>query len=144
MGDADVIKEGAGGFTLIETLVAMMVLVIALTMILQLFSGGLNSKARSEDYTRAVFHGVETMESILASSIGSDETRTGDFDDGYTWKATIYQRPGSIAEEDGDAAADQHRLFQVDVDISWESGGREKNYSLMTLTVAGPAAEAGN
>jgi prepilin-type N-terminal cleavage/methylation domain-containing protein len=53
------------GFTLLETLVAMMILSIALVIIFQLFSGALNAGHISEAHTRAVWHAREKMDELL-------------------------------------------------------------------------------
>ena len=53
------------GFTLLEVLVATMVLGISVVIVLQLFSGGLDQARRAEDYTRAVFHARAKMEEVL-------------------------------------------------------------------------------
>ncbi|NWG02305.1 MAG: prepilin-type N-terminal cleavage/methylation domain-containing protein, partial [Syntrophaceae bacterium] len=44
----------AKGFTLIEVLLAVLILGIGLTLIIELFSGGLRLARTSEEYTRAV------------------------------------------------------------------------------------------
>ena len=52
------------GFTLIEIMVTMAILGIALTVIIELFSGGLRLAKKSEDYSRAVFYGRQLLEEI--------------------------------------------------------------------------------
>jgi prepilin-type N-terminal cleavage/methylation domain-containing protein len=54
--------HGRSGFTLIEVLVAMVVLSVSLVSIFQLFSGGLNARRRAEEVARATFHAREKME----------------------------------------------------------------------------------
>ena len=53
------------GFTLIETLVAVMILAISLVVVMQLFSGGLKSNKVSNDYLYGIFHAREKMEELL-------------------------------------------------------------------------------
>src|SRR4030042_1449282 len=54
-------KRGNLGFTLMEVLVSMAILGIALTLILELFSGGLRSAKISEEYTKAIWYGKATL-----------------------------------------------------------------------------------
>jgi prepilin-type N-terminal cleavage/methylation domain-containing protein len=56
------------GFTLIETLVAMMLLAISFVIIMQLFSGGLKSSRVTTDYIYGIFHAREKMEEVLHSA----------------------------------------------------------------------------
>ena len=94
---------GRSGFTLIETLVAMMILAISLVVILQLFSGGLKASRLSDDYTRAVFHAREKMEEILILDELIDGELEGEFEDAYKWKVEIFlHEPSEEEEEQGD------------------------------------------
>jgi general secretion pathway protein I len=77
------------GFTLLETLVAMMILAVALVIIFQLFSEALNTGHISESHTRAVWHAREKMEELLLYETLSEEIREGDFEDGYRWRFRI-------------------------------------------------------
>jgi general secretion pathway protein I len=74
------------GFTLLETLVAMMILSVALVVIFQLFSEALNTGHISESHTRAVWHAREKMDELLLYETLSQEIQEGDFEDGYRWR----------------------------------------------------------
>jgi len=127
-------KGHGSGFTLVETLVALIVLSVALTMILQLFSGGINSKRRSGEYTRAVFRASEVMETILVSDTLSDQVLEGSFEDGFTWKITLLEIVDD--QEESEESTDEEKgviLYQVDLDLSWESGERTKHFQVSTL-----------
>lgn len=120
------------GFTLIETLVAMMILSISLTVILQLFSGGLRSERLSDDYTRAVFYAREKMEEILLVEKLTDEVAEGEFDEDFKWKAqVVYIEPDE--EEKTKTPVD---TFNITVEVSWKSGIQEKHFEISTLKIA--------
>ncbi|MCK4391143.1 MAG: type II secretion system protein [Desulfobacterales bacterium] len=118
------------GFTLIETLVAMMVLAVSLVVILQLFSGGLRSSRLSDEYTRAIFHAREKMEEIFLVDKLIDGELEGEFDDGFKWKAEILCT--EPAEEEPTLPFD---TFTITVDVSWMEGSREKHFEISTLRV---------
>jgi general secretion pathway protein I len=125
------------GFTLIETLVAMMLLSISLVVILQLFSGGLKSGKMAEDYTRSVFHAREKMEEYLLIDDFQEGTFEGTFDDNYGWRVDIKL----VEPEDEDVDEDEREIsmvdfYQIDVLVFWPVGGREKNFRISTLKVA--------
>lgn len=118
------------GFTLIEILVATMILSIALTVIMQLFSGGLRSARLSQDYTRGVFHAREKMEEILLADDVSTEAADGVFDDGYRWQTGVELVDTKEGEATEPLPVD---TYLVTVRVSWPSGVREKKFELNTL-----------
>jgi general secretion pathway protein I len=124
------------GFTLIETLVAMMLLSISLVVILQLFSGGLRSGKMADDYTRAIFYAREKMEEYLLADDFQEGIFEGTFDENYRWLVDIKL----VRPEDEDEDADEEKpsmvdLFNVDVQVFWPVGGREKNFQISTLKI---------
>ena len=123
------------GFTLIETLVSIMIMAITMTVILQLFSGGLNAARVSEGYTRAVFHAREKMEELLLFESMADSEIAGDFEDGYSWTAVIEYK--DEAEESGRTVRKSPlELFEITVDIKWFEGNKEKHFDISTITIA--------
>jgi type II secretion system protein I len=122
---------GQNGFTLLETLVAMMILSIALVIIFQLFSGALNAGHISEAHTRAVWHTREKMDELLLVETLSEETREGDFADGYRWRYRIEE-----AASDSQMNMDGVATFTITVWVSWEEGQKTKNMDISALTIA--------
>lgn len=128
------LRWGAGcdGFTLIETLVAMMVLAISLTVIFQLFSGGLRSARVADDHTRAVFFAREKMEEILLQPALLPGVYTGRFNDRYRWRAELTSVEGAADPDDTDSV----RPVGVAVDVIWKTDVREKRFSIQTVTLS--------
>jgi len=115
------------GFTLIESLVAVMILAICIVVIMQLFSGGLKSSMISDEYTQAAFHAQEKMEEILVLDKFSQGEWEGEFGDGYIWKSEIVL----VEPEEGEAKL-SFDTFDIKVDISWRKGNREKHFEVST------------
>lgn len=114
-------KEGAG-FTLIEVIVAMAILGISLTLVMQLFSGGLRSAKAASDYTRAIVHAKDKMEE-LSSMLNND---SGEFEDGFKWEAETEDY--KVLEES------EHNLLKLKVKIIWpESSGKQKSIDMVSL-----------
>ena len=124
------------GFTLIETLTAMMILAISLVTIFQLFSGGLNSERLAEDYTRAIFHAREKMEEILLHKEMADAELEGDFGDGFRWKAAVSEIVPDETEENRGGPEDPNLLFHVSVAVIWDTGESEREYEIRTVHMA--------
>jgi general secretion pathway protein I len=121
------------GFTLIETLVAMMLLAISFVIIMQLFSGGLKSSRVTTDYIYGIFHAREKMEEILLSENLIPGTVDGEFDDGYEWRATVFIPLQE--EEDNSAARMPVVTADVSVDVWWRAGEQKKHFGINTKTI---------
>lgn len=119
------------GFTLIEILVAMMILAISLVVILQLFSAGLKSSGLSDNYTRAIFHAREKMEELLIHDEFNCGFLEGDFGDGFIWRAEI------VCPDDGEEeeAVPPEELITIRVGVSWKEWGRRKSFEISTIKV---------
>ncbi len=120
------------GFTLMETLVAMMMLAISLVAILQLFSGGLKSGKMADDYTRAIFHAREKMEEYLLIENFEEGTFEGTFDNNYRWQVDIIFVEPEDEDEEEISLVD---LVYLDVSVFWPVGGKEKKFQIQTLKV---------
>ncbi len=125
-------KDKEGGFTLMEIMVAVMVLAITLTVILQLFSGGLKAERLSEDYTRAVYCARSTMETLLLYEEMTPETLTGECDGGFFWQAGI----SSLAPEEKIKTRNNLVPFRVDLEVNWSPGRGGKKFKLATIHLA--------
>ena len=134
-------KTRRGGFTLMETLVAMMLLSISLVVVLQLFSGGIKSGRLADDYTRAVFFAREKMEEFLLKTGLEEGSYEGTFDDVYGWKVevTLVEEEEELGEKAKPPPVD---LYNVSVSVVWMSGEREKSYRIDTLQIAEKKDEA--
>ena len=122
------------GFTLIEVLVAFMILAISLVVVMQLFSGSLKAGAVSADYFYGIFHAQEKMEEILARKELTPGSRSGTFEDGYEWSAEVSDIP--LETEDGRELPVSE--YQIDLAVTWEKGGRKRQFELETAVLAKP------
>lgn len=119
------------GFTLLETLVAVMVLSVAVVVVLELFSANLRSADLSDDYTRGVTLARAKMEELLLAKVPPEGDLAGRFEGGFEWTASY--SPYGEAEEDGEASPAAHTLA---VEVTWPQGGSRKRVTLTTLTLA--------
>ena len=123
-------KRQQSGFSLLETLVAITVLAISLTVILQLFSGSLNSVKLSEDYTKALVGCQGKMETLLLSNALEEGHTEGDFDDQFSWEANIER----ISYTEDLEKENTEGLFDISVRVRWKAGVQEKSVELNTIT----------
>ena len=135
--EGTVIRSGPGfpvsnkGFTLIEILVAISILSISLVVIFQLFSGGLKSSRLSDQYTKGIFHAKEKMEEILLSTEFLEEEAEGKFGDSYRWRSEIIR----IEQAEDEEAKLPFDTFNIEVDVMWYEGDKEKHFAISTMKV---------
>ena len=124
---------GQHGFTLLEVLIAVMILGLSITALLQQFQVALRAGSASGDVGRAVLHAKEKMETLKASDRLTDASESGSFDDGFEW--TTESVPYQFAAETGDDTYEslKYETFQLTASVSWKQGEREKQVQLTTL-----------
>jgi general secretion pathway protein I len=133
-------RQNATGFTLIETLVATMILAIGVVTVMQLFSGGLRSGRVSEKYSRAVFDAKSKMNELLLVDKLAEGRLDGVFDDGYKWDAVISRL--DAGDENGKTALPVHN-FEIRLTVYWVEGNRKKKFVLDTIQLAKEMPEKG-
>ncbi len=125
------------GFTLIETLVAISILAISMVVLMQLFSGGLKSSRLSDEYTRGIFHAREKMDEILLAQDLTQGAIGGEFEDGFRWKAEAVQLDVAAAKD----VKLPFRTFTITVDVTWDTGGGEKHFTVSAVKLVKPRQE---
>jgi len=114
------------GFTLIEVVVAMAILAIGLTVIIELFSGGLRSGRTSVEYTKAVNYARMKMEEIAVKQTIREGSEEGEFDDTFRWQVET-KRVDILPVENKTDFKPPAELFQVKINILWKSGSKERS-----------------
>ncbi|MDQ6621753.1 MAG: prepilin-type N-terminal cleavage/methylation domain-containing protein [Pseudomonadota bacterium] len=131
-------SRGSGGFSLLEVLVAFVIVSLVATAIFRLFSGALGNASASEEYSRAVLIAQSVQAQAVAGSLheGSD---SGSADDGRVqWKVDI--SPYEVAEMNGDLKRASEsmpiRMYRVVTSVSFAApNGRDRNLVLSTLRI---------
>ena len=116
--------------TLIEVLVAFVVLSLTMAVIMQIFSGGMRNARMAESYSRAVF----LAESGLAAA-GIERPLAAGEDSGQVGHELHWQVIVTPVEDDG--ASDRRmmpmRLYQVRARVVWSDDGGERQIELISL-----------
>ena len=122
-------KNAHKGFTLLEVLVAVAILGIAVTIVIQLFSTNVRAISSSEEYLYASAKAESMMREILDDDEISETSFSEITDEGYRMDV-------SIAEVLNDRTENiQVRLLEIDLTVYWASGTREKSVTLRTMKV---------
>ena len=121
------------GFTLLEVLLAVMILAISVTAILSQFSVGMEAGGKARDITEAVLHAKEKLEEFKAFIDSGEGGQSGTFDDGYTWEAlvSLYELPEKEAGENENLLS--FELLKLTVIVRWDTGAQARQVELSTL-----------
>ena len=115
------------GFTLLEVLVALVIMAGAITLILQLFSANLRALAVSGDATVAAAKGDTRLREILAEPSLTATSRHEAAETGYPMEIAIAE----VLQERTDNLP--VKLMEVVLTIHWREGSKEKKLTLRTM-----------
>lgn len=120
------------GFTLLEVMVATLIMAIAVTGLLSALSGSLRNAARLTDYDRAMLLARQKMDELLLDKkLPDNQPIRGTWDAGVTggepmeWRAlvTTFEKP----EHSGPGTP---ILERIQVQIAWNRGDNPRTFSL--------------
>lgn len=121
------LDANARGFTLLEVLVALVLLSVALVAILQLFSANLRGIATSEDIAKAVMRAEATMRDVLDDDDIAEKSSSETTPDGYRIDVAI-----TNAEEKRTENLPL-KLLQISLTVHWKDGVKERTLTLKTM-----------
>ena len=128
-------RRPAAGFTLIEVLVALIVLSVAVVATLQLFGGGLRLARGSTDHLAATLLASEKLSEIALDAV--EEGTTEGTDGAYHWTRRVAIDPALLPEdpEPGKTISSSPvRLARISVQVRW---GTNRHVELVTLRALG-------
>ncbi len=121
------------GFTLLEVLVATVIMAIAITGLLSSLSTSLRNAARLTDYDRAAQLGRQKMDELLIATTklprnvpfgtGFDPSMTGGVTAGWQAKISTFEKPER-------AAPGMPVLERVELEIWWMNGENRRTLTL--------------
>jgi general secretion pathway protein I len=133
---ANVGKHAQRGFTLMEVLVASVVMATAFVAVVSLMSQSLRNLDRMQPHETAMLHAREKMSEQLISEQLTVGTTTGRWDDGYRWRVQIDPASGAAPQQAG------YGLFRIRVEVAWGEAQQARSYALETTQWAQKAPEA--
>ena len=121
------------GFSLIETLVSLVILTLSLTVLYSAMAGSVRNVDIAEDYVTA----VSLAESLLNEhrSVGQSEFYINGQFDKFSWGVTTGPLPREAPDAESEAAQDlvQQRLNFLNVVVSWEGALNNREVRLETV-----------
>lgn len=119
--------HGEAGFTLLEVLVALALLSIAITLIIQLYSTNLRSVSISGRMTAASVWSDVKLREILADPSLKENAWTEVTDDGYRTEVSVVE----VLKERTDNLP--VKMMEVTLLVRWNEGGRERNIRMKSM-----------
>ncbi|MDH3350586.1 MAG: prepilin-type N-terminal cleavage/methylation domain-containing protein [Gammaproteobacteria bacterium] len=123
------------GYTLIEVLVAFMILALALTVLLRIFSTGLRNVSVSSDYARAILVAETQLASVgVISRLEPGETRGNDSDK-FNWTRVV---TNYVPFNGYYQSATQVPAYYITVTVEWPHAGRTRQVNLSSIRLGAP------
>ena len=130
----------AGGFSLLEVLVAFVILALVGTVLFRLFGASLNNAGAADEYSRAVVLAESRLTAAAATLPLREGQDQGSSDDGrYAWTTSIepYVPPDSTPDQIRLGQAATVNLWRIAVTVSWPGTlGNERSIALATVRLA--------
>jgi len=128
---------GNAGFSLLEVLVAFTLLALAMGVVMQIFSRGVNGATLADRYAKATMYAESMLSSVGSETELKEGSADGKFDDDFSWALAVraYQDPYPKDQ----AVIDYERLmptqlFEVELKVSFMAEDRrERVLNLSTL-----------
>lgn len=133
-------RDCARGFSLLEVLVAFVILSLVATALFRLFSGALANASAADDYSRALLVAESALAEAAAVQPLREGTQSGSADDGriaWTTRVAPYAPPDVSPDLERASEAMQFRLYRVTAEVRFAApGGGERRYELATTRIA--------
>ncbi len=140
-------RNGEGGFTLLEVLVAFVIAALALGIMFDAAIGGLRATESANRYQEALSLARSHLASIVSAGLAGREVSG---DDGHGFHFSVRIRPAGTAKlargTDADptqAVPPQATLYAVTVTESWKGDGGDKQIRLDSARLGSGPAKGG-
>ena len=117
----------SSGFTLLEVLVAVAILGIAVSVVLQLFSADLRAISVSGDYVAAATKAEARMREILDDETLTERSFSETTEDGYRIDVSV---TGALPARTENLPV---MLLDVSLTVHWTKGAKERTLTLRTM-----------
>jgi general secretion pathway protein I len=137
---SDCPERPAGGFSLLEVLVAFVILSLVATAVFRLFSGALGNASAADDYSRAALVAESVLAEAAAAQPLREATQSGSADDGriaWTTKVAPYAPPNVSPDLERAAETMQIQLYRITAEATFAApSGGQRSFVLATTRIA--------
>lgn len=130
-------KRDCRGFSLLEVLVAFVILALSLAVLMRIFSGGMRNIGAAEAYSRAVAIAESELATVGVDAPLAEGQHAGE-NGSFTWQTTVTRHAGSAAPTEGTIGGIE--LYQVEVLVNWgQAPAAARSVRFVTLRAASGA-----
>jgi general secretion pathway protein I len=122
------------GFSLLEILIAFSILAFSITILLNIFSGGLRRAMVSEEYQQAVIIAQSKLAAAGVEEELDNGEQSGDIEEKYFW--SVQMEAFDLGTLDLDPENQKAVPFQVKVTVEWLAGQDNRRFELTTIKLA--------
>jgi len=136
-------QRGEGGFSLLEILVAFTLFAVAMGVLMQIFSRGVNGASLADHYAKATMYAESKLASIGLEEAVKEGTSSGRFDDDYAWQVTIktYQDPAPRDQMAIDFEKQYFaQLYEIETKVTFATDDRKERAVTLSTLQFGPRA----
>lgn len=128
-----------GGFSLLEVLVAFVILSLVATALFRLFSGALGNASAADEYSRAVLVAESVLAEAAAAQPLRETTQSGTADDGriaWTTRVAAYSPPGVGPDLERAAETMPVLLYRITAEATFAApNGGQRSFVLATTRI---------
>ena len=128
-------RRAHAGFSVLEVLVAFVIVALVVTALFRLFGGALGNAAAADEWSRAVSVAQSRL-ALAAAAQPLRETSDAGADGALRWRTAVvpYAPPDPDPDLERASSAMTTKLYRVSVDVTFPAGnGRERTVSLATV-----------
>ena len=129
------------GFSLLEILVAFTLLALAMGILMQIFSRGVNGAGLADKYAKATMMAESKLAAVGVENVLRVGETKGNFDDDFQWRLSVAPYVEPAARDATVNPVDIEtlmatRLYEVALTVSFQSDdSRERQVTLNTLMI---------
>jgi len=131
------VRTRHGGFSVLEVLVAFIIVALVVTALFRLFGGALGNASAADEWTRALLVAQSRLELAAATQPLRETTDAGtDADGRITWRTAVtpYVPPDANPDLEHASETMATRLYRISVDVSFPGdNGKERSLFLSTV-----------
>ena len=125
------------GFSLLEILVAFTLLALAMGVLMQIFSRGVNGATLADRYAKATMYAESKLASVGIEESLKESSASGKFDDDFSWALSVRPYRDPFPKEQSVADFEKlmpTQLYEIDLKVSFTPDDRrERVFNLSTL-----------
>ena len=136
-----VANKAMQGFSLLEILVAFTVLAMAMGVLMQIFSRGVNGATLADRYAKATMFAESKLASVGIEEALKETASAGKFDDDFSWALAVRPYQDPFPKEQSVVEFEKlmpTQLYELDLKVSFTADDRRERVLKISTLRLGP------